>query len=91
MKNLIFALFLLVVISSCAVNQPQAKLQCWQSLTSNSFPFVITMANICDGPDGGTIKYTIIKPVLTFIDKRNKISDKMIDDQLRTKRAEKLY
>jgi len=91
MKKILFTLFLLIVISSCAAKQPEAKLQCWQSLVSGAFPFVISMVNICDGPMGGTVKFTVVKPVLNFIDKRNKRADKMIEDQIKIKKMEKLF
>lgn len=91
MKKIIISLGLLIALSGCLQNTPPAKIQCWQHLASNAFPFVISTVNICDGPAGGSVKYTVIKPIFDFINKRNMENDRMMRERIKLKRMEKLY
>lgn len=92
MKKVIFSLGLLIALSGCVQNTAtKAKIQCWQYLSSNAFPFVISTVNICDGPEGGSVRYTVIKPIFDFINKRNKENDEMMREKIKLKRMEKLY
>lgn len=94
MKKIMVSLLLsTVLISGCVQTQskPVVKLQCWQPIVSNAFPFVISAINICDGPEGGTVKSTTIQPILDYIDELNIRTEKIRKENLKLKRMEKLY
>ena len=86
MKKLIIALFLLIfVVSSCAKKQPEKKAVCWRSIVSIDFPFVISMINICDGSEGGELKYYVVEPILDFINERIKKVDQIREEDRKTR------
>ena len=96
MKNLMIGLLLLFIVSSCSEQQkpvpkPQEKAVCWRSLVSGAFPFVVSMVNVCDGSEGGTVKYVVIKPILDYINERNEKSDKILQQELSVKIRKNIF